>query len=127
VIEPTDEMFSAIWRELTSGAQDAMGEREYRIREGITAVLALVERQCQEQYGDAFQAGWWRGQHKLCPRCGVALDREVHGDQPSPARKGYETAIAVLRDVAGRTGSPAAAWCADYLAADPDRLAPPPL
>jgi hypothetical protein len=46
--------------------------------------------------------------------------------QPRTARKGYETAIAVLRDVADRTGSPAAGWCADYLLADPDRLAPPP-
>lgn len=50
----------------------------------------------------------------------------VERDQRHAARKGYETAIAVLRDVAERTGSPAASWCADYLAVDPDRLAPPP-
>lgn len=50
----------------------------------------------------------------------------VEREQPDPARKGYETAIAVLRGVAERTGSPAASWCADYLLADPDRLAPPP-
>jgi hypothetical protein len=50
----------------------------------------------------------------------------VERDQERSARQGYETAIAVLRDVAERTGSPAAAWCADYLLVDPDRLAPPP-
>jgi hypothetical protein len=123
VIEPTDEMVETVIELVSNdvGAMDGGAARDL-----VAELLALAERQWQERYGDAFQAGWWRGQHKLCPRCGVALDREVHGDQPSPARKGYETAIAVLRDVAGRTGSPAAAWCADYLAADPDRLAPPP-
>lgn len=42
------------------------------------------------------------------------------------ARAGYEQAISTLLDVAQRTGSPAARWAADYLAADPDRLAPAP-
>ena len=40
------------------------------------------------------------------------------------AREGYGQAIATLRDVKRRTGSSAAGWAADYLAADPDRLAP---
>jgi len=40
------------------------------------------------------------------------------------ARAGYDQAIAVLRGVYQRTGSPAARWAADYLAADPDREAP---
>jgi hypothetical protein len=39
-------------------------------------------------------------------------------------RAGYDQAVATLHDVAQRTGSPAARWAADYLAADPDRLAP---
>lgn len=34
--------------------------------------------------------------------------------------EGYEQAVSTLRDVAQRTGSPAARWAADYLAADPD-------
>lgn len=45
---------------------------------------------------------------------------------PTPARAGYDRAVAALRDVARRTGSPAARWSADYLAADPDRQAPAP-
>ncbi|MER7002227.1 hypothetical protein ABT297_04150 [Dactylosporangium sp. NPDC000555] len=40
------------------------------------------------------------------------------------ARAGYDQAVTTLRDVADRTGSPAARWAADYLAADPDRRAP---
>lgn len=39
-------------------------------------------------------------------------------------RSGYDVAIAVLRGVHERTGSPAAKWAADYLTADPDREAP---
>lgn len=35
-------------------------------------------------------------------------------------RAGYDQAVAVLRDVARRTGSPASRWAADCLAADPD-------
>jgi hypothetical protein len=45
---------------------------------------------------------------------------------PVPGRQhppGYQLAIDVLSDVAARTGSPAARWAADYLAADPDRHA----
>lgn len=34
---------------------------------------------------------------------------------------GYDRAVAVLRGVVARGGSPAARWAADYLAADPDR------
>jgi hypothetical protein len=34
---------------------------------------------------------------------------------------GYQRAIAVLNGVAARSGSPAARWAAEYLAADPDR------
>jgi hypothetical protein len=48
---------------------------------GLAAVLAIVERQWQEQWGDAFQRGWWRGQHQLCPRCGVELEREVTAER----------------------------------------------
>lgn len=40
------------------------------------------------------------------------------------ARAGYDAAVAALLDVADRTGSPAARWAADHLAADPDRRAP---
>jgi len=35
----------------------------------------------------------------------------------------YQQAIGSLADVTRRTGSPAARWAAEYLAADPDRLA----
>jgi hypothetical protein len=34
---------------------------------------------------------------------------------------GYDRAVAVLHGVAARSGSDAARWAADYLAADPDR------
>lgn len=47
------------------------------MEDAIEDLLAIAERQWQEQYGDAFRAGWWRGQHELCPRCGVALEREA--------------------------------------------------
>jgi hypothetical protein len=36
------------------------------------------------------------------------------------ATEGWDRAVATLRDVAARTGSPAARWAAEYLAADPD-------
>jgi hypothetical protein len=36
------------------------------------------------------------------------------------AVEGWDRAAATLRDVAARTGSPAARWAADYLTADPD-------
>lgn len=42
------------------------------------------------------------------------------------ARAGYDQAIATLRQVWARTGSPAARWAVDYLTTDPDRLAPVP-
>jgi hypothetical protein len=129
MIELTDEMVAAfrdVWMRSMQTDPSTDDPETVADRAGLAAVLALAERQWQGQYGDAFQAGWWRGQHDLCPRCGVELEREVRGEQPDPARKGYETAIAVLRGVADRTGSPAANWCADYLLADPDRLAPPP-
>jgi DNA-binding CsgD family transcriptional regulator len=35
----------------------------------------------------------------------------------------YQQAIGCLANVARRTGSPAARWAAEYLTADPDRLA----
>lgn len=35
----------------------------------------------------------------------------------------YQQAVGTLADVARRTGSPAARWAAEYLAADPDQLA----
>lgn len=40
------------------------------------------------------------------------------------ARDGYDQAIATLRDAAIRSGSRAFQCAADYLEADPDRLAP---
>ncbi len=55
----------------------------------------------------------------------ASVDQGQSGTAPSTeARAGYETAIATLRGVEQRTGSPAARWAADYLAADPDKLAP---
>lgn len=74
MIEPTDEMVETVIELVSNdvGAMECGAARDL-----VAAVLALVERQWQEQYGDAFQAGWWRGQHELCPRCGVELEREV--------------------------------------------------
>jgi hypothetical protein len=61
----------------------------------------------------------------------TVLCREVEADRDrllveiaEAARAGWDQAVRVLRDVRGRTGSPAAGWAADYLAADPDRQAP---
>ncbi len=45
-------------------------------------------------------------------------------DREASARSGYDQAIATLLGVVERTGSPAARWCAEYLAVDPDKLAP---
>lgn len=84
-----------------------------------------------DEMREAFQvaAGWpgppWRFGPDVANGLAAVL-AIVERDQQPAARKGYETAIAVLRGVAERTGSPAASWCADYLLADPDRLAPPP-
>lgn len=72
MIEPTDEMVQAFERDGTGGYGDIVDTRL-----GLAAVLAIAERQWQEQYGDAYQRGWWHGQHRLCPRCGVELKREV--------------------------------------------------
>ena len=80
MIEPTDEMFEAF--ELAAWPKP--DSETIHIREGLAAVLALVERQWQEQYCDAFAAGWWRGQHELCPRCGDALDREANPPATPP-------------------------------------------
>lgn len=73
-----------------------------------------------------------RGAEGTC-LCGICARHRIAAvlaiaerDQQPAARKGYETAIAVLRGVAERSGSPAFIFCADYLLADPDRLAPPP-
>lgn len=43
---------------------------------------------------------------------------------PYAARAGWESAIAELRGVAARTGSPAAQWAVEYLTVDPDKMAP---
>lgn len=42
----------------------------------------------------------------------------------SQTRRGYNSAIAILRGVHQRTGSPAAQWAAHYLTVDPDRESP---
>lgn len=84
MIEPTDEMVTAAAEVIEEECVRRRGHdlgtihRDDIVRAGLAAVLALVERRWQEQYGDAFQAGWWRGQHELCPRCGVELEREVN-------------------------------------------------
>jgi hypothetical protein len=51
-------------------------------------------------------------------------ERDAAADLAGAAyRAGYDRAVSTLLDVAERTGSPAARWAADYLTADPDRLA----
>jgi hypothetical protein len=45
-------------------------------------------------------------------------------DHAGSTAEGWAQAIATLRGVAARTGSPAATWAADYLRADPDRQGP---
>jgi hypothetical protein len=42
VIEPTDEMVEALWRELPSETQD--GREPADVRQWVAAVLAIVER-----------------------------------------------------------------------------------
>lgn len=79
MIEPTDEMRDA-FAEAKAAVKGCPGLDDGD-EQGLAAALAIAERQWQEQYGDAFQAGWWRGQHELCPRCGVALEREVRSEQ----------------------------------------------
>ncbi len=95
MIEVTDEIhraYSEAWFR-TFGADEEDVRRMVDIEladpmpwrtAALAAVLALAERRWQEQYGDAFQAGWWRGQHELCPRCGDALEREARGGQSAP-------------------------------------------
>lgn len=73
MIEVTDEMVRAF----TEAYYDEIPGVDPYLEGGLAAVLAIAERQWQEQYGEAFQRGWWRGQRRLCPRCGVELDREV--------------------------------------------------
>jgi hypothetical protein len=92
----------------------------------VRVVIGLTD-EMRRAFADA--AGWppapWMFGPDVDRGITAVLDL-IEREQPCSARKGYETAIAVLRDVADRTGSPAAAWCADYLLVDPDRLAPPP-
>lgn len=83
MIDVTDEMVTAAAEAIEDEAIRRIGRdlgtihRDNIVRAGLAAVLAVVERQQQEAYGEAYQAGWWRGQHQLCPRCGVELAREV--------------------------------------------------
>lgn len=72
MIEVTNEMVCALNENWPMGV--ARGEG---MRLGLAAVIAIVERQQQEAYGEAYQRGWMRGQSQLCPRCSVELDREV--------------------------------------------------
>lgn len=78
MIKVTDEMRAAVRRRM--GVPDDV-EMDPWMEPAIADVLSIVERQQQEAYGEAYQAGWWRGQHQLCPRCGVELDREVAAER----------------------------------------------
>jgi hypothetical protein len=64
------------------------------------------------------------GEARRILRVLAGAGRLLPADARTDERRGYETAIAVLHGVYERTGSPAARWAADYLAADPDREAP---
>lgn len=79
MIEPTDEMLAAFSNADFTGCGNADWEDSH-LRIGLAAVLPLAERQWQEQYGDAFAAGFRRAEHELCPRCGVELERDVLED-----------------------------------------------
>lgn len=79
MIEPTDEML-AVFAAAKAAVKGCPGLDDGD-DQGLAAVLALVERQVQERYGEAYQRGWWRGQHRLCPRCGVELEREVAAER----------------------------------------------
>jgi hypothetical protein len=73
VTEPTNAMIAAV----DLAMQTTPGNLWTRHRAAVEAVLAIVERQHQQEVADAFQRGWWRGQFQLCPRCSVELAREV--------------------------------------------------
>jgi hypothetical protein len=85
VIEPTDEMVQLAVDKFLHAPVVTIREIDAAMRDALTAALALAERQWQEQWGDAYQRGWWRGQHQLCPRCGVELEREVAAERGRPA------------------------------------------
>lgn len=97
MIEPTDEMIDAFYDQLCGGFVTPEEARAV-----LTAALAIAERRWQEAYGNAFQAGWWRGQHRLCPRCGVELERQVAAERDwfpvieptDEMRRAYEQAAA---------------------------------
>ena len=152
MIEPTEEMILAACQASEDGGTHLWRDPG---RDIVAAVLAIVERdlmlpcgQCwglglipAEAFGRDADGAPEREEEAQCPdgceipgwlaaeRNDAADDARLLADAQKriglTSRKGYETAIAVLRDVAERTGSPAASWCADYLLADPDRLAPP--
>jgi hypothetical protein len=77
VIEPTDEMVRAFIRAALKEPVYIAGQEVPNARAGLEAVLPIAERQWQEAYGEAYQRGFLKGQHRLCPRCGVELARDV--------------------------------------------------
>lgn len=94
MIELTDEMAGAGWESLPVSAQESGDIDLDDMKVVLAAVLAIAERQFQEAYGNAFQAGYHYGQYELCPRCGVELEREVAEERaeqlanlPKPRRR----------------------------------------
>jgi hypothetical protein len=77
-----------------------------------------------EQMRDpAFVRAWWASYR--AEQFGLRASRDAAFERGRErglreATEGWERAVATLRDVADRTGSPAARWAADYLTADPD-------
>lgn len=72
----TDEMLAILDR--AAGREHS---RDGKVVAALREILAIVERQHQQELHDAFQRGWQRGQHRLCPRCGVELEREVAAER----------------------------------------------
>jgi hypothetical protein len=104
--------------------------------EAAAAEVARLQAKLKD-YEQLFDLQWSRSQQadalwraeapadraNVMPDLGDLLEWLIErGD--SSARRGYDQAIAVLRGGHERSGSPAAKWAADYLAADPDREAP---
>lgn len=81
MIEPTDEIRAAFLADHEDACDGVGCGRQTCLDVRLAAVLAIVARQHQQEIGDAFQRGWWRGQHQLCPRCGVELEREVAAER----------------------------------------------
>lgn len=85
----------------------------------VRAELASARRECDQwrkAYGEAYRAGWSRGQHRLCPRCGVELEREVREAEWVVARDGGRDCAKCGREIRrGQAYDPSPGLAGDQL------------